>query len=277
MRWLVGLFLGGLAVAFGSTEPALGQSGYDRLGSARAAGLGHASAALTSAVGVHANPAGSALRERRGVSFFARQSFGLSALRYGSAAGVWPARWGAVLGGASTFGGGGYREVHYSLGYARAFQLGTTRSVYAGLLGRYYHTRIDGYGGAGAAGVHLGVLLPLLPTLYLGAHATNVNAPALTDGEPLPQTLAVGLQYRVRPSVRVVGDVFKDLSFPASVRGGLEVRPLSALALRAGVTSAPVRFTGGVGLRLGRLHAHVAAEQHNTLGWSPSAALEVYW
>jgi hypothetical protein len=146
-----------------------------------------------------------------------------------------------------------------------------------GLTGRYYHTHIEGYGSAGAVGLHLGLLLPLFSSLDLGAHATNVNGPSLVEGEPLPQTLSVGLQYRVDDNLLVLADVFKDRAFPAAVRGGLEVRPLSLIALRAGVATAPTRFTGGVGLHLGRLQAHVAAEQHAELGWSPSASLNLHW
>jgi hypothetical protein len=277
MRHLLGLFLAGVVMSMSGPVPAHGQSTYDLYGGSRASGLGYASTALTTAVGVHANPGASATLERRMVSFYARQAFGLSSLRYGSAYGTWPASWGAVSVGASTFGGEGYREVHYSLGYARELQFGTTRGVHIGLVGRYYHTRIDGYGGAGALGLHLGLLVPLLRSLHLGAHATNVNGPSLVNGETLPQTLSVGLQYRATSRLLVVTDVFKDLSFPASVRAGVEVRPISMLALRAGVTSAPTRFTGGVGLRLGWIRAHVAAEQHAELGWSPSASIDVRW
>lgn len=277
MRLLLGLLLTSLFVSYVGPTPAHGQSSYDLFGSARTSGLGYASTALSTAVGVHANPSASALHQQRTVSFFAREGFGLSALRYGSVYGTWPARWGVTSVGASTFGGGGYREVHYSLGYARGLHFGTSREVYVGLTGRYYHTQIDGYGGTGAFGLHLGLLLPILPALHLGAHATNVNGPSLVDGEVLPQTLAVGLQYRVSSRLLLVTDVFKDLSFPATVRAGIEVHPIPILALRAGVTSSPTRFTGGVGLLLGWVRAHVAAEQHAELGWSPSASLEIRW
>ena len=277
MRRLLGLLLTALVVGLSGPVPTHGQSAYDLFGSARASGLGYASTALADAVGVHANPAAGALHRQRAVSFFAREGFGLSALRYGSVYGTWPVRWGVVSSGASAFGGDAYREVHLSIGYARGLKFGTTRQVYLGLTGRYYHTRIDEYGSAGALGLHLGLLLPLLPTLHFGARVTNVNAPSLAEGESLPQTLSVGLQYRATDRLLVVADVFKDLSFPASVRGGLEVRPISLLALRAGVTSTPTRFTGGAGLRLDWIHAHVAAEQHADLGWSPAASLEIHW
>ena len=275
MRHLLGLLVAGCLMA--GSSPAHGQSTYDLFGGARASALGYASTALTTASGVHGNPAAAARRSHRVVSFFAREAFGLSALRYGSVAGTWPAAWGSVSGGASTFGGDGYREVHYSLGYARGLSFGTSRHVHLGLTGRYYHTRIDGYGSTGAVGLHLGLLLPLLSSLDLGAHATNVNGPSLVEGEPLPQTLSVGLQYRAGDDLRVLVDVFKDRAFPAALRGGLEVRPLSLIALRAGVTTAPTRFTGGIGLHLGWLQAHVAAEQHAELGWTPSASLDVHW
>ncbi len=275
MRHLFGLLVAGCLMA--GSSPAHGQSTYDLFGGARASALGYASTALTTASGVHGNPAAAARRSHRVVSFFAREAFGLSALRYGSVAGTWPAAWGSVSGGASTFGGDGYREVHYSLGYARGLSFGTSRHVHLGLTGRYYHTRIDGYGSTGAVGLHLGLLLPLLSSLDLGAHATNVNGPSLVEGEPLPQTLSVGLQYRAGDALRVLVDVFKDRAFPAALRGGLEVRPLSLIALRAGVTTAPTRFTGGIGLHLGWLQAHVAAEQHAELGWTPSASLDVHW
>lgn len=276
MRRLLGLLLS-LLLSIPGASSARGQSSYDLLGSARSSALASATTALTSAVGVHANPAAAAAHQTRAVSFFAREGFRMTALRYGAAYGSWPTGWGVLSAGASTFGVDAYRETHYSLGYARSMRLGTTRSIHLGTTARYYHTSIEGYGQAGALGLHVGLQVSLLPVLVLGAHATNVNSPSLVDGEALPQTLAVGLSYRANSQLRVLLDVFKDLAFPASVRGGLEVRPLSMLALRAGIATSPIRFTTGVGLQVGSLRADVAAEQHAELGWSPSASLQVHW
>ncbi len=253
------------------------QSAQDLYGSARASALGHGTTALSNTAGVHANPAAAAALGERTVTFYAREGFGLSVLRYGAVFSSWPTPWGTLSTGASTFGTETYRETHLSLGYARALQLGTTRTVHVGLVTRYYHTNIQGYGNDGAVGIHLGLLLPLLPTVHIGVHATNVNTPSLVDDESLPQTLAIGLSYRAGSRIRVVADVFKDIDFPASVRGGIEVHPISLLALRAGVMTTPTHFTGGIGLRLDHLQADLAAEQHQELGWSPSASLRVNW
>lgn len=277
MRRLLGLLLATIGAGLLVSPPAHGQSAYDLFGSARTSALGYASTALTTTAGLHANPAAGAAHRRRGVTFYAREGFGLSSLRYGAMYTAWPLDWGVFSGGASTFGNDVYRELHYSLGYARRLRFGTSRAVYVGLVGRYYHTRIEEYGSTGAFGLHLGVQVSLLPALQFGAQATNVNAPSLVEDEPLPQTLSIGLQYRANRRVLVVTEAFKDVAFPIAVRGGLEVRPIPLLALRAGATTSPTRFTGGVGIQLDWIRAHLAAEQHPDLGWSPSASIEVQW
>lgn len=253
------------------------QSSYDLYGSARADALGNATTASLAAAGVHANPASHAGKTAPAVTFYAREGFGLSALRYGASHVTVPFSWGTVSGGASTFGFEDYRELHLSAGYARQFQFGTSRSVHVGLTTRYYHTSISGYGSARTLGLNAGFILTVLPSLSLGAHATNVTGSALTEGEPIPRTLAVGLRYQTLERMRVLFDVFKDVRFPVSVRGGLEVSPVSVLTLRAGITTAPVRFMGGISVHLGPLRADLAAEQHQELGWSPAASLHVQW
>lgn len=278
MRHLSGVVafsLIGLYLAIG--DLACAQSTYDLFGSARSAALGYASTALTSAAGVHANPAASAARKQRLVSFYAREAFGLSSLRYGAGYLRWPREWGSLSAGTSAFGNERYHELHYSLGYARSLHLGTSRPLYVGIIGRYYNTRIEGYGSARALGLHLGMLVTILPSLQFGAQATNINGPSLDGRKQLPQTLQVGVRYQATRSLEVLADVFKEVSFPLSVRAGVEVRPVPRLALRTGITTAPLRFTGGVGVQFGWIRVHLAAEQHLELGWTPSASLELRW
>lgn len=278
MRHLLGVVLAGFVLAlFLGRLPVRAQSTYDHFGSGRTSALGYASTALGTTAGVHANPAAGAVHDRRLVSFYTREAFGLSALRYGAGYVSWPVDWGTFSAGAGTIGNDEYREIQYSLGYARSVRLGTSRPLHVGAVARYYTTRIQGYGSAGAVGIHFGILVSLLPSLQLGARATNVNGPSLVDGEQLPQTLQIGLRYRATRQLLVLFDVSKDVSFPTAFRSGLEVRPIPMLALRAGVATAPTRFTAGAGLRLSRLRVHLAAEQHAHLGWTPSASLEIHW
>ena len=268
-----------LVLWVGSLAPstAHGQSSFDLFGSARADALANGTTADPAAVGVHANPAARADVATPTAVFYARQSFGLAALRYGASHVVAPLDWGTASIGASTFGFDEYREIHASAGYARSLPLGTARRIHLGATLRYYHTAIAEYGNAAAFGINLGFIVSLIRSLRLGAHASNVNGATLVNREPIPRTLAVGLRYDALSRVTVMVDAFKDVRFPATLRGGLEVRPVSPLALRAGITTAPVRFTAGAGVRLGLLCADLALEQHQVLGWSPSASLRVQW
>lgn len=254
--------------------PAWGQS---MEGGARAAALGGATTALAGEVWGHANPAGWATRSGRAVSFFASEAFGLAELRLAAFQYVEPTRLGAVALGARTFGFDAYRETHATLGWARGFRLGTTRRFHAGLTLRWHQVAISSYGSAGALGVSAGWLVEAMPRLHLGMQATNLNGPKLAGREELPRSLSVGLGYQAAERLRLLLDAHKEVRYPLSVRAGLEVQPVEALALRTGVTTEPVRFTAGVGVRLGRLAADLAAERHDVLGWSPGVSLSVLW
>lgn len=258
--------------------PAAGQSTLSMEGGARAAALGGAATALPEDAWGFANPAAWATLSGRAVSFFATQAYGLEEMRLGAALAVEPTRVGAFAAGARTFGFEDFRETHFTLGFARGFSLGTPQRLHAGLTLRYMQTALGGdYGSAGVLGVSLGTLAALTPDLWLGFHATNLNAPELEGGEELPRTLALGLSYTATDRLRVLVDGFKDVDYPVSVRAGLELLPVEALALRAGVATQPTRFSAGVGLRLGLLQADLAAEQHQDLGWTPAAALGLRW
>ena len=87
----------------------------------------------------------------------------------------------------------------------------------------------------------------------------------------------MGLAYTPAEQLLVVVDAYQNPDFPMSFRGGIEVQPVSVLALRAGMTTEPSRFTAGAGLRLGKLTADLAGEKHEVLGWSPAISFGVQW
>ncbi len=246
-------------------------------GGARATALGGAATALRGDAWGHSNPATWATLDGRTTSFFISEAFGLNELRLAALHAVQPTRWGTVALGARTFGFEDFRETFFGVGYARSLALGTTRRFHAALNLRYHRVSIPRYGSAGAVGVSVGGLVEVAPRVDLGFHASNINLPQLAGREDLPRTLAVGLGYRPDDRLRVLLDVFKDIDFPLSLRGGVEVVPVPVLALRGGFTTAPNRFTAGVGVRVQRLTADFAAEHHEVLGWSPGVSLSVVW
>lgn len=258
------------------TSPTHAQTGLDRLGSARSTALALASTADVSSTGVHVNPAVPAAQQAPSVTFFARQPFGLVELRHASVAATVPVGPVFTHAGAGTYGFDAYRETFFSAGLAAPVPVGTSRPVYLGLHVAYHHLAITDYGSDAAIATDVGILVPMLPVLVFGVHARNV-AGASIGGDPLPRSLAVGVQYDAGDRARLLMDVFKDVSHTWSLRGGLEVYPVSVLALRIGAARHPALFTTGVGVMLGPIRADVAGERHATLGWSPSGSFTVRW
>ncbi|MFO8231339.1 MAG: hypothetical protein R6U20_01605 [Longimonas sp.] len=246
-------------------------------GSTQSTGLAHATTARPGLVGLHLNPASWAGLNARAAAVYAGQMYGLPELRHGALSLHEPV-WGTTLsGGSSTFGFEDYRETHLSLGAARAFQLGTARSLHLGVAVRYYHVAVERFGNAHTVGLHLGTIMQVLPLIHVGIHATNVNQPRWTGDTPLPRTLSVGAAYDLSERVDLSADLFKDLDFPLRFRTGVEATIIPLLVLRGGMQTAPSEFALGVGLRRGALRVGVAAEQHWELGWSPAADVRVQW
>ena len=257
--------------------PPRGRAQTSMEGGARAAALGGAATSLAHQPTGYANPASWATFSGRALSFFASEAFGLAELRLGAVAYVEPTRLGTFAAGARSFGFEDYRELHFHAGYARGFRLGTTRRFLLGLSLRYQRVSIPEYGSAGTQALSLGALVEVRPALHVGFQAANVHVPKLAGREELARTLALGLAYRSAARVMVVLDAYKDVRFPLSVRAGVEVQPVAVLFLRAGAATEPARFTTGVGLRLGKLAADLAAEHHAVLGWSPAVSLGLRW
>jgi len=255
--------------------PSTAQSEMDRMGNARSVALSLATTALSDDTGLHANPASAAGSGVR-ATVFAREAFGLAELRSGTLAIQAPFSWGAVIAGIGTFGFSDYRETYGRVGFARAVSFGTERAVHVGAVARGTHVRVESFGTAQAVAVDAGVLLPILPVLTFGAHARNL-AGANLAGESMPRSIALGLHYRATPRFGVFGDAYKDLDHMWSLRGGIELAPVSVLRLRAGATRQPSQFSLGIGLAIGPVDADLAAERHATLGWTPSVGFTVHW
>jgi len=125
-----------------------------------------------------------------------------------------------------------------------------------GLSGFYedLHTA-DGFGG----GITAGVLGAPLPFLSLGAVARNVGVGYYgSSPEDLPSQVGIGAAFS-HDRLTAVVDAFYPFSGDLDMRGGVEYRPVRALALRAGYRTTPdlatlgwsSGITAGIGAALG--------------------------
>ncbi len=275
---LLSLLLFALAVsrAHAQTDERVGVQTVWVVG-AQAAGLAGAGVALDGMGWTGLNPATTASATAPGIRLYADQGFGLPELRAGALHLTFPFSVATFSAGAQTLGFDAYRVSNASVGAARAFALGTSRRVAAGALVVLHHAQVQGYGSGAGLALDVGVQAEVAPGLRVGASGRNVAAGQLAGIEPLPQVLAAGLAFAPEARVRVVADAVKDTRFPLSLRVGVEVAPLSLLALRVGAATEPTLFSAGAGLRLGRLHADLAATRHDVLGWTPAVELGVSW
>ncbi|PAP78187.1 hypothetical protein [Rubrivirga marina] len=250
-------------------------------GGARTLALGRAGAALGGEAWGHANPAAWAGLGETRAALQASQAFGLSELRLGALSAALPTSLATVAVHARTYGFSERRETRVLVGAARPLPLSVTRRLDVGLAVGIETASTDGYANHTALLVHAGVQGDVLPGLRAGLAARNLFGLGLDDTADLRRSastvpgVTVGVAYAPSARATLVLDADQDLDFGLSVRAGAEVLAVEALALRAGVSTAPVRFTAGVGVRAGTLRADLAVEAHETLGLTPAVGLEI--
>ena len=250
-------------------------------GGARTLALGRAGVALGADAWGHLNPAAwGGLAERR-AGLQASQAFGVSELGLGALSAAAPTPVGTAALAARTYGFSERRETQVKLGYGRQLALSTSRRLDVGLAVGVETATVEGYGSETAVLLDVGVQGQVLSGLRAGLAGRNLLALARDDVSDLRQSAAtvpaitVGLAYAPSEKATLVLDASQDLDFGLSVRGGAEVYVVPALALRVGVSSEPVRFSGGAGVVVSALRADVAFEYHESLGLTPAVGLEV--
>jgi len=239
---------------------------------ARSLGLGRSSAALTDNVwSVFANPA--LMDTTRSVAFYGVRNFGFTELTDISAVAVIPTSFGVGGVGLHRFGDNLFSKNRFRLAYKNSFM----GFHYGGVI-NYTSNSIEGYGSDGALGVDVGLAAEPLDGLWIGGVATNVNQPTLgEEQEELIRSLSFGLSYKILDRALFTSDVVKDVRFPASYRGGLEVYVIEGLTGRVGVTTEPTTFTFGMGYETRKWGINLGVQKHQILDLSPGVDLEVNW
>ncbi len=261
-----------------SAQPAQAQLAE---GGARILGLGRTGVALGGEAWGHLNPAAwASLQERRG-ALQASQAFGLAELRLAQLTAAAPTPVGTVAVAARSYGFSEHRETRVAVGLGRAIRLSPTRRLDAGLSVGYESATTEGYSSVGTVLLSLGVQGDVVRGLRAGLSGRNLLG-ILWDGDEdvrhslaTVPTIAVGVAYTPSAVATLVLDAEQDLDTGLSLRAGVEVFPVSVLALRVGVSDGPARLSAGAGIRAGALRADIAVERHESLGVTPAVGIEV--
>ncbi len=244
---------------------------------ARELAVGQATTALQDTDwSIFGNPA--LMSENEGtVSFFGVRYFGLSELTDMAFSGSYPTKFGVVGAGAHRYGDDLFNENRLRLGYKHSFS-----GFHFGAILNYNHVAMGGgYGSAGALGIDVGLAAPIISGLWIGAKATNINQPEYgsLNNEKLPRELSIGLSYKLSDRALFTTDIVKDVQFPISYRGGIEVSIIDNLVGRVGTTTEPLTFSSGFGYGMDFWAINIAVQRHENrvLGYSPAIDFKVTW
>jgi len=213
--------------------------------------------------------------KKHSFSFFAIRYYGFTELTDIAAAVAIPFGNGVVGAGAHRYGYDLFNESRIRAGYKNSY-----RNFHYGVVLNYSHVaQGGGYGSAGAVGVDAGVAAAVVTDrLWIGARASNLNLPEYgTAGEELPRELAVGFSWRLAEIALLASDLVKDVRFPASFRGGIEVVLFDGFTGRTGVTTEPTTFSLGFGYESEFWNVNIVAQNHQELGISPGLDLGISW
>lgn len=215
--------------------------------------------------------------EERSVSFFGVRYYGLAEISDMAMSVTYPTKIGVFGGAAHRYGFDLFNENRLRLGYKNSFM-----GFHYGAIINYSHiVQGGGYGSAGALGVDIGVAAPILSDLWIGAKATNVNQPEYgsRNNEKLPRELSIGLSYQLSDIALFTTDVVKDVQFPISYRGGVEINIIDNLVGRAGITTKPQTFSAGFGYSGSLWSANIGVQRHEerVLGYSPAIDFKISW
>ncbi len=173
--------------------------------------------------------------------------------------------------GASQFGYSAFREQHVRGAYAREFG----KQLSLGIDVHYLVLSIPGYGSRHTLTAGAGAIYHPIEQLRVAARVFNPFRMALSE-EPrqeLPAFLALALSYHPGEGLLFTLQSEQSLDQGLLIRVGMEYAILPQLSLRAGYSSEPGSFHGGLGFEWQRVSVDLASSFHPFLGVSPSVGI----
>lgn len=229
---------------------------------ARGAAMGYATAASFDEWSIFNNPAGLA-PVRQSTAGFALEAFpALPGANRTGAAFTRPFSAGAGSVAVFRFGDQLYSEQLLSMGYGH--QLGNTA---LGIRLSYIQYRASGFETRHALGITAGGITQLLPSLWIGAYAININMPTIGDTqEKIPTLLLAGLRYQPTERTILATEVEKDVERDLIWKSGIEYQVHPKICGRSGFWINPSALFLGVGFTPQRLRVDYALHHSWVLG-----------
>lgn len=187
---------------------------------ARSASMGHAAVTLADVWALSNNPAGMAGLQEPQLGLSVESRFGMAAFTTVALQAVYPTQRHGTYGlSFSRFGDALFSFQHAGLGVAHRlgqFSLGAKADV--------WQAQVEGYGSRKTVALSAGVRGEVVPTLYFGAYAYNLNQAKLAsyEDERLPTIMKAGLSYHPSPRLLLAVETEKSIDFDADFKAGVE-------------------------------------------------------
>lgn len=199
------------------------------------------------------------------------QRFAVSELQSAAAGAALPTSGGTFGLSLHYFGFDLYNEQRIGLSYARLL----LENLAIGAQFVVHNTRIEEYGSKWAPAVELGLLYQITDGFSVGAHVFNPARVEVVEGEFLPTVLRLGFSYQSSNKTTFSAELNKDIDYPVQLRAGVEYQLVRVVFVRAGIQTAPEKWSFGVGYWLEKqnLAFDLSAAHHQFLGFTPGVSL----
>ncbi len=141
----------------------------------------------------------------------------------------------------------------------------------------WHRMTFERYGSASTWTTDLGLRQRLSDDLHVQALFVNAVGRMGGKGIDVPGRQVLGAVWRPWTDLLIAGEVEKELSFPITVRGGIEWTPLSGVVLRAGASDRPAIAAGGLTIFFYGVELTLASVMHDPLGWSQLVECSIHF
>jgi len=240
----------------------------------RAAALNGAYTSLSdNSLSVFYNPSGLGQMKFREVSFYYSPApFGLSELSTAAFTYAEPLSFGTLGAGARTYGFDLYRETSFSVSYGNNYR----GKIFYGANINLYNLSIKNYNSATSFGFDIGAMAYLTKFLKWGFIGKNLTGSTIgSSKENIAQVYRTGFTIQPRPDVSFILETEKDVKYPFSFRGGFEYSVVEFIDIRAGISSEPTSFSGGIGIYYSLFQLDYSFNNHQDLGFTHQGTLTI--
>lgn len=240
---------------------------------ARSMSMGNASVTFRDAWAYHHNPGalGEVEHISGGVSYENR--FLLKELQSQALAFAMPLKVGVISVGANMYGYNRYRAYKAGVGYS----IKLADMISAGVQLNYQGVRLsDPYGSKSNISGEVGVFARFTDNWTMGFSVFNLNRAKLAEygDDRFTTFMRLGTAYEFSKKFLVALEAEKDLEYAIRVKGGAEYKVIEQFVLRAGVQTAPLEVSFGLGYHPKVVHIDFGTSYHQILGWSPHFSLQ---